>query len=79
MITEKKLLEMKEAVEKAKTKVAGLKGQETALLNQIKKEFGCEDIEELDEKIAQEEKALEKINKQIEKGSKELEEKYDFN
>ena len=45
-MTEQQLLDLKERVEDAKTQVAELNGQQTALMNQLKNDWGCKTIEE---------------------------------
>lgn len=76
MYTEKELLEMKKEVEEAKTSVSELKGQQTAVLKQLKDTYKCSSIEITDAEIGKIKTKLVNINKQIEEHSKILEENY---
>jgi seryl-tRNA synthetase len=78
MLTENKILELKEEIDEAKNKVAELKGQQNAILRQIKEEFACKSIKDAKLKAEDIQNQLTKIDKQIEEASNELEEKYDF-
>lgn len=75
-MTEKQLLELKEDVADAKTKVAELTGQQNALTTQLKTDYGCKTIAEAEEKLAKMDKDIAIIDKKIETGILELEEKY---
>ena len=76
MYTEKELLEMKKEVEEAKTSVSELKGQQTAVLKQLKDTYKCSSIEIADAEIGKIKIKLVNINKQMEEHSKILEENY---
>ena len=75
-MTEQQLLDLKERVEDAKTQVAELNGQQTALMNQLKNDWGCKTIEEANTKLKGMESSISLLEKKIERGVKELEEKY---
>ena len=75
-MTEQQLLDLKERVEDAKTQVAELNGQQTALMNQLKNDWGCKTIEEANTKLKGMENSISILEKKIERGVKELEEKY---
>jgi peptidoglycan hydrolase CwlO-like protein len=75
-MTEKQLLELKEKVADAKTQVSELTGQQTALMSQLKTDWSCKTIKEAEEKLSEMEDNIASIEKKIEKGVKELEEKY---
>lgn len=45
-MTEKKLLEYKEKIETAKNELAELKGQEKTLMQQLKTEYDCENLDD---------------------------------
>ena len=75
-MTEKELLNLKEDVQDAKQKVAELTGQQTALVNQLKTDYACKTIAEAEEKLAKMDKDISIIDKKIEDGVKDLEEKY---
>ena len=76
-MTERQLLELKEEIEEAKQSVSELNGQKTALLKQLKDTFKCGSIEEAQAKSQQMKKDIDKLQLQIDEGSKDLEEKYD--
>jgi predicted nuclease with TOPRIM domain len=75
-MTEKQLLDLKENVADAKQKVAELTGQNTALMNQLKTDYSCKTIAEAEDKLAKMDKDIFIIDKKIEDGVKDLEEKY---
>lgn len=72
-MTEQQLLQAKKKVDEAKTKVSELKGQQTALLNQLKSEYKLNTTEELKAAIKAENVKLDKISAQIETRLQELE------
>ena len=76
-LNEKQLLDLKEDVGEAKTKVAELTGQNNALTNQLKTDWSCKTIAEAEVKLAKMDKDITSIDKKIEKGIQELEEKYE--
>lgn len=76
-LNEQQLLDLKEDVELAKQKVSELTGQSTVLLNQLKIDWGCKTIKEAEDKLAEMEKSISILDKKIEKGIEELEEKYE--
>lgn len=73
---EQDLLKLKQEIDEAKDNVNQLKGQQTALLKQLKEEWGCSTIEAAEKKIAKMKKEIEILNTSIETGLEELEEKY---
>ena len=64
-MTEQDLLKLKRQVEDAKTEVNQLQGQRTALLKQLKDDWGCKTVEEAEAKVKAMEKEIEKISDQI--------------
>lgn len=70
------LLKLKERVDEAKQTVAELKGQQTALLKQLKDEWKCSSIEAADRKIKEMKEEIEAMEESIETGLEELEERY---
>jgi len=76
MKTEKELYKLKEKVEKAKIEVSELKGHKSALEKQLKKDWGCDSVEEAEKKLETMKKEVAKLDKDIEAGIEELEEKY---
>jgi hypothetical protein len=75
IMTEADLLKLKGDIEKAKQTVSELKGQQTALMIQLK-EWDCKTIEEADAKLAEMEKEISNFNNKITIGTAELESKY---
>ena len=75
---EQRLLELKQEIDEAKTKVSELTGQKNALMKQLKEEYGCKTIQDADNKVDDLEKQIDDLNSQIEQGIEELETKYDF-
>jgi peptidoglycan hydrolase CwlO-like protein len=75
-LTEQQLLDLKEEVDDAKTKVSELTGQQTALMKQLKEDWDCKTIQEAEEKLETMEKNITILENKIKKGTKELEEKY---
>jgi seryl-tRNA synthetase len=71
-----KLLELKEKIDTAKTKVSELTGQKNALMKQLRDEWDCKSTEEGDKKISQMLKEIQNLSEKIDAGVKELEEKY---
>jgi len=77
-LTEQELLNLKDQVEEAKTKVSELRGQETALMKQLLDDWNCKSIKEAQTKLAGMEKGIETLEIEIKKAVKELEEKYNI-
>ena len=75
-MTEKELLDLKEKVDEAKQTVSELTGQKNALLKQLKDDWGCKTLKEAKEKLEEMESQVTILEKKIERGVKELEEKY---
>ncbi|MFA5934991.1 MAG: hypothetical protein WC827_03850 [Candidatus Paceibacterota bacterium] len=71
---EKGLLQLKQDIDEAKNSVNQLKGQQTALLKQLKDEWGCSSIEEAEKRIKKMQKEIETLDASIETGLEELEE-----
>jgi len=76
---ERQLLDLKKKVDDAKSAVSELKGQQTALMNQLKTDWKCNSVEEAEKKLKEMETNIASIERKIEKGVKELEEKYENN
>jgi len=74
-MNEKHLLELKEDIEQAKTKLAELKGREEYLMQQLELEWDCKTIEDAEEVLRTVEKEIEELDEQIEEGVKKIEEK----
>jgi glutamine synthetase type III len=68
------LLDLKNKIEKSKTTVAELTGQQKSQMNQLKETFGCTTIEDAEEKLETIKKSISKLDTQIEEGLEKLEE-----
>lgn len=75
---ENKLLDLKQKIERSKTRVSELRGQQKQLMNQLKKEWNCNTLDQAEEKITELERQTDEINDEIKTAIKELEEQYDF-
>lgn len=73
-LNEQELLDLKEQVNAAKTTVSELTGQQTALLRQLKEEWGCKTIKEAEGKLEKMKKDITIFDNKIEKSTAELEE-----
>ena len=76
-LDEQGLLDLKEKITEAKSTVSELKGHQTALINQLKTDYGCKTTEEAEKKLKTMKSEITSLDEQIEEGTKELEEKYD--
>lgn len=77
-MNEKQLIDLKKQIEVTKSSVSEMKGQRTALLNQLKKDFNCKSVEEGQAKLEELETVLESTDKKIKKGLQEIEENYNL-
>ena len=73
---EQDLLYKKKEIEKAKTTLAESKGEEKALLKQLKEKWGCDDLPKAKKKIEKYRGEIIELKEQIETDTKELEETY---
>jgi uncharacterized protein YukE len=73
--TEKQLLEKKKEISDAKTELSELKGEEKALLKQLKDDWKCNDLSEARKKIKSWEAEATDLTTKIEEKSQELESK----
>lgn len=71
------LLELKERIDKAKTKVSQLEGRKETLLQQLQDDWECDTVEEAEEKLEELESEAEALEEKIQEGIKHLKEKYD--
>lgn len=78
MEIEKKLLNMKAEIETAKNESSKLEGQIETLQNNLKNDYGCDDIEQAETKMESMGTEIDKLNNELETGVKELEEKHDW-
>ena len=74
-----KLLELKEKIETAKTKVSQLKGKRDYLMQQLMTDWKCKTLKEAEQRQIDLENEIAEIDEKIETGLKELDENYDFN
>lgn len=72
------LLNLKNEIDTAKTKISEAKGKLSYLLTQLKDQYGCKTVKEAEEKIEEMDKRLDKLNEQIQSATTELEEKYNL-
>ena len=79
MITETQLLKLKREVDEAKTKVSELTGHKTALLKQLRDDWGCKTTDDGEKKLKELQASVTKLDNQIKTGITELEEKYEIN
>jgi chaperonin cofactor prefoldin len=70
------LISLKNKIERAKTTVAELTGQQKSQMNQLKETFGCDTIEDAETKLETMKKSISKLDNQIEQGLEKLEEMY---
>lgn len=74
----KKLYELKERIERAKTKVAELNGKQQYLLRELKTRYNCNSIEDAKRLIESTKAEIVALEVRIKNVASELEEKYDI-
>ena len=67
-----KLTAIKDKIQKAKIEKAKIEGSDKELYQTLKDRFGCETIEEAEIKLSEMEIESDKLEKEIEKGTQEL-------
>lgn len=72
------LLELKEEIDNAKSETSKLEGKLEHLKGQLKKEWKCNSVKEAEEKLEEMKQESDKIQEKIDKGVRELEEKYEL-
>lgn len=77
-MTTEELIELQKEIEEAKTELAELKGQEKAILQTLKKDFGVKTIHEATVEIKELEKSLKKLTAQKNKIISKIEDAYEF-
>jgi len=75
-MTEQDLLKLKQKIDDAKQQSSELKGQQTALMKQLKDDWKCSSIEEAEKLMEKMDKEIKTLNEKIETGLEELDEKY---
>lgn len=76
MLTEQELMSLKKDIEKTKTELSELKGENKALLKQLKDEHSCASVKEAEKKIQKLQDEIDELSLTIEEKTKELEETY---
>lgn len=76
---EQDLLLLKKKIDDAKNDVAELRGRHKHLLDELKTEWDCKDIDAAEKKLVQLKKDQEKLEKSIEEAVSELQDKYEIN
>jgi hypothetical protein len=71
------LLEWKKGIDQAKSQLAELTGKESVLKEQLKKDFGCDSIEDAITRVEELDKEIEQLKKKLEKGIDELQDEFD--
>ena len=77
-MTEEKLLELKREIDDAKSEISELKGSKKQLMKDLKEQWDCNSLEEAEKAHQKLGVEIEKLSTQIEKGVKELNEKYEL-
>jgi F0F1-type ATP synthase membrane subunit b/b' len=72
-MTEQDLLKLKQKIDDAKQQSSELKGQQTALMKQLKDDWKCSSIEEAEKLMEKMDKEIKTLNEKIETGLEELE------
>ncbi len=72
------LLELKEKIEKSKTKLSELKGRKLTLMDTLEKEWGCKTVKQAERKLDTMKQEIKELETKKEKGIKELEDEYEF-
>jgi len=75
---EKKLLELKEQIENAKTEVSELKGKKQGLMETLQKDWECSTVKQAEKRLVKMKSEIEELEKQKEKGIKQLENDYEL-
>lgn len=73
---ESELLKLKQQIDNAKSQTAELKGHQSALLKQLKDDWKCNSVEEAERLVKKMDKEISDLNRKIEEGLLELEERY---
>jgi polyhydroxyalkanoate synthesis regulator phasin len=78
MKTEEKLLQLKEKIDRSKTKLNELSGKESHLLEQLKEDYACSTVDEANEKLETLDEEIQDLESKIKTGLEELEQKYEI-
>lgn len=77
-MNETQLLELKSEIDDAKSKISELKGTKKQLMKDLKGNWDCSSLEEAEKKHEKLGSQITKLSEQIDKGVKELNEKYEL-
>lgn len=77
-MNEKELLKLKEEIDEAEDELKDLKVKQKYLLEELKNNWGLNSIEEAKELLNELNNDIKTMNKKIEKGIKDVQEKYEF-
>jgi predicted nucleic acid-binding Zn-ribbon protein len=72
------LFDLKDEIDHARDEIAQLKGQRKTLMSQLKEQFNCSSIEEAQKKLTNLQTNIRTLEIELDKGCKELEEKYNL-
>jgi len=73
---EKRLVSMKEEIDKSKERLSELKGRREALNEELKNEYGLKSIKEAEAFLAEAEKQASLLTEEIKNGIRKIEENY---
>lgn len=73
-----KLLRLKDEIIEKKSKISELKGKKMAILENLKKDWGCSSLEEADTKRIQMHETINSLKKKREKAVQKLQKQYDL-
>ena len=73
-----KLLELQAKIEETKTNISRLGGKKEQLQSQLKKDWGCETVDDAEKKLAKFQGKITEYSTQITESTAKLEEEYDF-
>lgn len=77
-MTEQELLNLKQEIEEAKTKVAELQGSKKHLMKELENDWKCTTVKQAEKKLETMKAELEKLKQKIQESTEELMEKYDL-
>ena len=75
---EEQLLELKKEIDDAKTEISELTGTQKQLMKDLKTQWNCSTLEEAEKEHKKLGEQITKLSGQIDKGVKELNEKYEL-
>ncbi len=77
-MNEQQLLDLKHQIDEAKTNATELTGQQKSLMDRLKKDWNCTTTVQAEKKVEELETEITQLNTSINKGVKELEERYEL-